>query len=292
MTSLDLFLNAIATGALLGSVYAAIALGLAITFGILHIPNIAHPTLVILGGYFVVQVNRLGLDPLAAALVGIVPFYLLGLLLYMFYARLFERQGRSEVLQSLTLFFGLSLVLEIVIVLAYGSQLQSVSASYIGSSLRIGPLTIPYRLLVPAVLAPVTIAALWLYFMYTSSGTAIRAVAHDERALSIAGLNPASVKRHAFGLATATAVIGGAALVMVGPIDPFGGRFQIGRVFAIVVLAGMGSLPGTLVVAIMLGMAEALVSSYLNPAWSPGVAFTVLLAALALRPQGLFGVAR
>jgi branched-chain amino acid transport system permease protein len=79
---------------------------------------------------------------------------------------------------------------------------------------------------------------------------------------------------------------------MIGPIDPFSGRFQIGRVFAIVVLAGMGSIPGTLVVAIGLGIAETLIASYLNPAWTPGVAFAILLGALALRPQGLFGAVR
>ncbi|OJU51901.1 MAG: hypothetical protein BGO03_05225 [Mesorhizobium sp. 61-13] len=292
MTTLDILLNVLVSGVLFGSIYAVVALGLAITFGILHIPNIAHPALVIMGGYFVVQANRFGIDPLIAATLGIVPFYLLGMLLYTFYANTFERRGRAEVLQSLTLFFGLSLVIEIFLVLVFGSELQSVSAPYIGTSLKLGQITIPGRLLVPALLGPVTIGLLWLYFKYTNSGTAIRAVAHDERALSIAGLDPAAVKRRAFGLATATAVIGGAALVLIGPIDPFGGRFQIGRVFAIVVLAGMGSIPGTLVVAIMLGIAESLVSSYLNPAWSPGVAFAILLAALALRPQGLFGAAR
>lgn len=292
MTQFDLFMNVVTTGVLVGSVYAAVAVGLAITFGILHIPNIAHPALVIMGGYFVVQANRFGLDPLVAAVIGLVPFYLLGMLLYTFYANTFERRGRADVLQSLTLFFGLSLVIEIILVLAYGSELKSLSAPYIGSSLKYGALTIPLRLLVPAILGPLTAAALWLYFRHTNSGTAIRAVAHDERALSIAGLDPAVIKRQAFGLATATAVIGGAALAMIGPIDPFSGRFQIGRVFAIVVLAGMGSIPGTLVVAIGLGIAETLISSYLNPAWTPGVAFAILLGALALRPQGLFGAVR
>jgi len=79
---------------------------------------------------------------------------------------------------------------------------------------------------------------------------------------------------------------------MIGPVEPFGGRFQIGRVFAIVVLAGMGSIPGNLVIAIVIGVAEALVASYLNPSWSPGVAFAILLLGLAFRPQGLFGAAR
>ncbi|WP_105420884.1 MULTISPECIES: branched-chain amino acid ABC transporter permease [Neorhizobium] len=292
MLSIDILLNAIVTGILLGSVYASLALGLGITFGILHIPNIAHPTFVVAGAFFVYTLTQWGIDPIVAAVIGLVPFYLLGVVLYAFYSAVFERKGGANVLQSLTLFFGLSLVIEILLSLGFGSELKSVSVSYIGSSLKFGVLTVPYRLLIPALFAPVTIAAVWLYLSRTSSGTAIRAVAHEERALSIAGLNPASVKRHAFGIATATAVIAGAALIMVGPIEPFAGRYQIGRVFAIVVLAGMGSIPGSLVIAIIIGIAEALVSSYLNPSWSPGVAFAILLLGLALRPQGLFGAAR
>jgi len=292
MLSIDILLNAIVTGILLGSVYASLALGLGITFGILHIPNIAHPTLVVAGAFFVYTLAQWGLDPIVAAVIGLVPFYLLGVVLYAFYSAVFERKGGANVLQSLTLFFGLSLVIEILLSLGFGSELKSVSVSYVGSSFKLGVLTVPYRLLIPALFAPVTIAAVWLYLSRTSSGTAIRAVAHEERALSIAGLNPASVKRHAFGIATATAVIAGAALIMVGPIEPFAGRYQIGRVFAIVVLAGMGSIPGSLVIAIIIGIAEALVSSYLNPSWSPGVAFAILLLGLALRPQGLFGAAR
>lgn len=292
MFSIDILLNAIVTGILLGSVYAALALGLAITFGILHIPNIAHPTLVVAGAFFVYTLSQWGLDPIVAALIGLVPFYILGMALHLFYSRVFERRGGANVLQSLTLFFGLSLVIEILLSLGFGSELKSVSVSYIGSSLKLGLLTIPYRLLIPALLGPLMIAAVWLYLSRTSSGTAIRAVAHEERALSIAGLNPASVKQHAFGIATATAVVAGAALIMVGPIEPFAGRYQIGRVFAIVVLAGMGSIPGSLAIAIVIGIAEALVSSYLNPSWSPGVAFAILLIGLAGRPQGLFGGAR
>ncbi|MGK9052954.1 branched-chain amino acid ABC transporter permease [Neorhizobium petrolearium] len=292
MFSIDILLNAVVTGILLGSVYASLALGLGITFGILHIPNIAHPTLVVAGAFFVYTLTQWGLDPIVAALIGLVPFYILGVALYLFYSSVFERRGGANVLQSLTLFFGLSLVVEILLVLGFGSELKSVSAPYIGSSLKLGLLTIPYRLLIPALLGPAMIAAVWLYLSRTNSGTAIRAVAHEERALSIAGLNPASVKRHAFGIATATAVVAGAALIMVGPVEPFAGRYQIGRVFAIVVLAGMGSIPGSLVIAIAIGIAEALVASYLNPSWSPGVAFAVLLLGLASRPQGLFGAAR
>jgi branched-chain amino acid transport system permease protein len=292
MIFLELALNAVATGVLLGSLYALFSLGLAITFGLLHIPNVAHPALVIGGAYLVSFLNASGWDPILAGILGAAFFYVLGLLFYEFYLRVFESRGGGNTLQSLTLFFGVSLVVEIGLLLAFGADLRSVSVPYVGRSLTVGLVTLPYRLLIPAALGPVLVLLLWIYFKRTHSGLAIRAVAHDERALSIVGIDPTWIKRHAFGIATALAVVSGAALIITSPVDPFAGRLQIGRVFAVVVLAGMGAIPGTLVAALLVGITEALVTSFLNPSWAPGVAFAILLGTLAFKPTGLFGEAR
>jgi branched-chain amino acid transport system permease protein len=292
MLILDLGLNALVTGIVLGCVYALVALGLAITFGLLHVPNVAHPAMVTGGSYAVVLSNQYGADPLVAGLLWVIPFYVLGVLLYEFYSRSFESRGRGNSLQALTLFFGVSLIIEVSLVVAFGTELRSVNVSYVGQSLSLGLVVIPYRFLIPAALAPVMIFMLWLYLARTNTGLAIRAVAYDERALQICGLNPTAVKRHAFGIAMALAVLAGAALVVTAPADPFAGRAQLGRVFAIVVLAGMGTIPGTLVAAILIGIAESLVMAFLSPSWAPGVAFAILLATLGLRPNGLFGAPR
>jgi branched-chain amino acid transport system permease protein len=293
MLILDLGLNALVTGIVLGCVYALVALGLAITFGLLHVPNVAHPAMVTGGSYAVVLVNKeFGIDPLVAGVLWAVPFYVLGLLLYEFYARSFESRGRGSSLQALTLFFGISLIVEVSLVVAFGTELRSVDAGYVGHSLAVGLVVIPYRFLIPAALAPVIILMLWLYLARTNTGLAIRAVAYEERALQICGLKPAAVKRHAFGIAMALAALAGAALVVTAPVDPFAGRAQLGRVFAVVVLAGMGTIPGTLVAGILIGIAESLVMAFLSPSWAPGVAFAILLATLGLRPNGLFGGAR
>jgi len=286
---IEQFVNALATGIMLGAIYAAIALGLALTFGILHIPNIAHPVFVVAGAYAVAVANGYGWDPLLSGLIAGVPFYLAGIFFYEFYARAFERGGRADTMQALTLFFGVSLVLETVLLLKFGTDLQTVEVEYVGQRLPIGILMLPYRLLVPAAVAPLLIATFWAYLKYTYTGIALRAVAHDDRALHVSGINPTRIKRHAFGLAAALAVIAGAILIITGPVDPFSGRYQLGRAFAIVVLAGMGAIPGTLAAAIIRGVAESLVSAFLNPSWAPGVAFAVLLATLAIKPQGLFG---
>ncbi len=289
---LEILIIAVATGLLLGSIYAALALGLAVTFGILHIPNIAHPVFVVLGAYLAVVANERGWDPILAALAGALPFYLLGALFYEFYARVFERRGEADTMQALTLFFGVSLVVETALVLKFGTNQQTVDVDYVGQSLRIGLLVMPYRLLVPALVAPVMILTLWAYLKFTYAGIAIRAAAHDVRALQVSGVDPHWIKRHAFGIASVTALVAGAILVIIGPVDPFSGRLQIGRAFAVVILAGMGAVPGTILAAFIIGVAESLVSAFLNPSWSPGVAFLILLATLALKPHGLFGASR
>ncbi len=288
----EILVNAVATGLLIGSIYAALALGLAITFGILHIPNIAHPAFVVLGAYAAAFANERGWDPIVTAIVGALPFYAVGAIFYEFYARAFERRGGGDTMQALTLFFGVSLVIETALVIKFGTNQQTVDVEYVGQSLRLGLLVMPYRLLVPAVVAPVVVFLLWAYLKFTYTGIAIRAVAYEERALQVSGLDPARIKRHAFGIAAATALIGGAILIIIGPIDPFAGRSQIGRAFAVVILAGMGAVPGTLAAAFVIGVAESLVSAFLNPSWAPGVAFTILLATLAFKPQGLFGASR
>ncbi len=288
----EILVNAVATGLLIGSIYAALALGLAVTFGILHIPNIAHPAFVVLGAYVAVAANARGWDPIVAAMAAAVPFYGVGALFYEFYARVFERRGGVDTMQALTLFFGVSLVVETVLVLQFGANQQTVDVDYVGRSLRLGLLVMPYRLLVPAAVAPVLIAGLWAYLRYTATGTAIRAVATEQRALQVSGIDPTRIKRHAFGIAAATAALAGAVLVIIAPVDPFAGRLQIGRAFAVVILAGMGAVPGTLAAAFIIGVAEQLVTAFLSPSWAPGVAFAILLATLAFRPQGLFGAAR
>jgi branched-chain amino acid transport system permease protein len=248
--------------------------------------------MVVAGAYAVVISNQYGVDPVLAGILWAIPFYLIGILFYEFYSRAFETRGGGNTLQSLTLFFGASLVIEVALAVAYGTDLRSVNVGYVGSSLRFGMIAIPYRFLVPALITPVVVVLLWLYLSRTNVGLAIRAVAYDERAVGVSGINPTAIKRHAFGIATALAVIAGAAMVITGPIDPFAGRVHIGRVFAVVVLAGMGTIPGTLAAGIIIGIAESLVMSFMSPSWAPGVAFAILLGTLAIKPNGLFGAAR
>jgi branched-chain amino acid transport system permease protein len=286
---MDLFLNALVAGLLLGGFYAAVSLGLSISFGQLDIVNIAHPAFVITGSYVTYMVNRaLGLDPLLTGLLFSPLFFVLGAIVYRVYYVSFERTGQ-EALSGLVFFFGLMFIIEISLIMVYGVDYRLVSAPYIGAAWRLGPLDVPLRMAVPFAAALAMTLAIHMFLARTFAGRAVLAVAQDRLALRLIGADPVRVKQLAFGLSIATTAIAGALLIIIGPVEPSVDRLYIGRVFAIVVLGGMGSIGGTLVAALILGVAESLVATFYGPSWAPAVSFGILLITLALRPQGIFG---
>ena len=289
MFSLDLLLNALVAGILLGGFYAAVSLGISIAFGLLDIVNIAHPAFVILGSYAVYFMNaRFAFDPILTGVLFTPVFYALGVVLYRVYYASFERKG-TESLRGLVFFFGVLFIVEVSLLLAFGVDYRLVEARYIGESLHIGPVGLAFRLLVPCVVGVALTGALYLFLSKTFYGRAIQAVAQDAFALRLMGANPFKMKEVAFGVAMATASLAGALLIMIGPVEPAMNREYIGRVFAVTVLGGMGSVGGTLAAALILGIAESLTATFSGPSWSVAVSFGVLLLALAVRPAGLFG---
>ncbi|MDP6352987.1 MAG: branched-chain amino acid ABC transporter permease [Alphaproteobacteria bacterium] len=289
MFTFDLLANAIVAGVLLGGFYTAVSLGLTIAFGRLDVVNIAHPAFVILGSYTAYMVNAaFGVDPVLAGLAFTPAFFAIGVGIYRVYHASFERRG-DESLRGLAFFFGLMFIVEVALILVYGVDYRLVDAPYIGATVSFGFVGVPMRMLVPFALALIMTIALQQYFVRTFMGRAIMAVSQDRLALQLMGADPTRVKQLAFGIALATASLAGAMLIVIGPVEPSMGRLYIGRVFAIVVLGGMGSVGGTLIAALLLGVIESLTATFYGPSWAPAVAFGFLLFALAVRPQGLFG---
>ncbi len=285
----DLLINALIAGILLGGFYTAVTLGISISFGILDIVNIAHPAFIILGSYIAYIINsRLGIDPILISVVVLPAFYLLGAGIYQVYYEAFEKHGQ-ESLRGLSFFFGLLFVTEVVLILVFGVDYRYVEAWYIGPTWRIGIMDFPLRMLVPCLVALAMFAALQLYLSRTFTGRAIAAVAQDQLALQLMAASPTRIKRIAFGISIATASIAGALLIIIQPVEPSVGREYIGRVFAICVLGGLGSLPGTVIGAMLLGIIESFTATFYGPSWAPAVAFGVLLLTLAFRPAGLLG---
>jgi branched-chain amino acid transport system permease protein len=286
---LSLFGNAIVSGLLLGGFYAAVTIGVSISFGMLDIVNIAHPAFIVLGSYVAYIANaQFGIDPILASVIAIPAFYLLGVAIYWVYDVAFERRG-DQSLQGLAFFFGLLFITEVALVLVFGVDYRLVSAPYIGPSIHLGALDLPLRLLVPFAVSLAMMGVLQLFLSRSFIGRAILAVAQDQLALRLMAADPRRIKRIAFGLSIATASVAGAILIVIQPVEPSISRDYIGRVFAICVLGGMGSFPGTLVAAMTLGVVESLTSTFYGPSWSPAVAFGFLLVTLAVRPAGLFG---
>jgi len=287
--SADLLINAIVAGLLLGGFYAAVTAGVSISFGMLDIVNIAHPAFIILGSYVAYFVNiNFGVDPIVVSIIALPLFYALGALVYQVYYLSFEKRGQ-ESLRGLAFFFGLLFVTEVSLILAFGVDYRYVEAAYIGPSDHIGFVDLPRRMMVPCVTALLLFGALHLIVTRTFVGRAIMAVSQDQFALQLMAADPIRIKRIAFGISIATASIAGALLIVIQPIEPSVGREYIGRVFAICVLGGLGSMPGALIAAMLLGVVESLTSTFYGPSWAPAVAFGFLLLTLAFRPAGLLG---
>jgi branched-chain amino acid transport system permease protein len=287
--TLDLVLNALVAGLLLGGFYAAVTLGISISFGILDIVNIAHPAFVIVGCYTAYILNAsFGLDPVLAGIVALPFFYIAGAAIYQVYFVSFERRGK-EALSGLAFFFGILFITEVLLILIYGVDYRYVQASYIDQSFNLGIVHLPKRMLVPCVISFIMFGVLFFYLKRTFTGRAIMAVAQDQLALQLMAANPIRIKRTAFAISVATAAMAGALLIIIQPVEPSVGREYIGRAFAICVLGGLGSLTGTLIGAILLGIAESVTATFFGPSWAPAVSFGLLLLTLAFRPSGLLG---
>jgi branched-chain amino acid transport system permease protein len=287
--SLDLLFEAVVFGVLLGCFYAAVSIGLSVSFGLLDVPHVAHPALMVFGAYCTWVLAGRGFDPILAGLVLMPLFFLLGMAVYRFYYEAFERRGSDTGVRGIAFFFGIALIVEVGLILMFGVDQRSVEAAYIGRSVSLGEMRIPLRFLVACGVALALMAVLTLYLSHTFTGRAIKAVAQDEPALRLMGANPVRIKQWAFGIATAVAALAGALLIIIGPVEPAMDRAYIGRTFSVVVLAGLGSMTGTMAAGLILGISESIVLMMFGASWAPAVSFGLLLLVLGVRPQGLFG---
>jgi branched-chain amino acid transport system permease protein len=290
MFSWDLLQEALLFGVLLGCFYAAVSIGLSVSFGLLDVQHVAHPAIKVLGSnctWFLS--SRTGLDPMLSGAALMPVFFVLGVLVYRFYYETFEKRGTDAGVRGLAFFFGVAFIVEVGLILMFGVDQRSVEAAYIGKSMSVGDFRIPLRMIAAFAVALLLTFALTVYLKSTFVGRAIKAVAQDEAALRLMGANPVRIKQWAFGIATGVSALAGAMLIVVSPVEPAIDRVYIGRTFCVVVLAGLGSMTGTLAAGLILGVTESIVLMQLGASWAPAVAFGLLLVVLGIRPQGLFG---
>jgi branched-chain amino acid transport system permease protein len=283
-------LQAVVTGVLVGGIYACMAVGLSVVFGVMNILNIAHAAFALLSAYLAFWAFKLwGVDPILS-LLGTVPILLaLGAGTYQAFIRPIRN---SPPLMSLLLLFGLAHILEGGMLLLWSGDYRSINTSYTATSFALGELTLSTTRSIGFVASALVVGGLSLFLKRSYLGKAIRATMQEREAALLMGVDIDHVSRVAFLLGIATAAVGGTFLGLVYAFYPYLHFLWIGRLFAIVVLGGMGSVAGALAGSIVLGVAESVTASLTASVWSELVAYAILVLTLLLRPSGLFGRGR
>jgi branched-chain amino acid transport system permease protein len=281
------FLQALILGLLIGGVYALLAAGLTLIFGVMNIINIAHGAFLILAAFVTWSIWRAtGLDPLAAILIVTPVMFAFGWIVYNGTVRQIRRAPPAA---SVLLTFGLALFIEGIMGVIWGNTSHSVRPAYASQSFEIGSLFLPKDQVYGGLVAIVVLSSLYLVLTRSWLGRAIRASAVNPQGAELVGVNVASVAGLTFAIGVASAGAGGAIASVLYPFLP-GSHYQwIARLLGIIVLGGMGSLPGAVIGALCLGVAELMTVTYIGPEWATGVPYVIVFVVLLLRPQGILG---
>ena len=281
-------IHALLDGVLTGSLYALMATGLTLIFGVMNIINIAQGILVILGAYLSYTLSvHFGIDLFAGLVITIPTLFLVGIVVErLFMARLKEPERTS---MSILVTYAVSLIIEGALNMIYSINDVQLSAWYVDRSFRIFGLWIPYIYLFGFFLAVALLGALYVMLYRTRFGASIRASMADQTAAALIGINVKRVSTICFGLGVAVTAAGG---MVYGATNAFNASTSydlISRLLVIIVLGGMGSLGGALLAAIFMVTLGDVIAVVWSPLWSTPTFFFVLVIVLSLRPQGIFG---
>jgi branched-chain amino acid transport system permease protein len=276
-------------GILLGGVYAMMASGLTLLFGVMRVVNLAHAAFILVAAYITyVLFENLTLDPMISLVVTIPLMFGLGVFLYLtLFPRLEESPRYVEMTVLLT--FGLALIVEGMLTFIFTGIFRSVRPEYASTSLFVGDIFIPSSQLYASLISFALLIVLWIVLRFTKTGTAIRATMQNRAAAQIVGVNVRRVSATAFGIGMALAGAAGSLLSFMFPFFP-GRHWQwVAFLLALIVLGGMGSIKGAVIGALLLAVASAFVTDLIGPTWSPITFYLTLFLILMLRPEGLFG---
>jgi branched-chain amino acid transport system permease protein len=282
----ELVLQALWSGVLTGSSYALIALGLALIFGTMKIINLAHGELVLLAAYIAYTCeSAFAASPLLAIPAAIVIVCAATALTYLLVSRI----RRNRELNSLLLTYGIGVMLTNGMLLLWKADIRSTKSAWLQDAVVLGPFYSMRSEVVFFAVSLVLIAALWWWLTRTWAGRAVRAVASNRDAAKLMGIDPHRVELISFLVAGLLAAFAGAAIFSVGVIQPALGISLTIKAFVITVLAGMGSVPGVLVGALLLGLTETLTTTFFSSALQELAGMVLFLFVLFALPNGLFG---
>jgi branched-chain amino acid transport system permease protein len=284
---LDLLWQVLVNGVLLGGLYALMALGLALVWGVLNIVNIAHGAFIMLGAYVCYYLfSGLGLDPFAA-----LPFAMLALFAfgYVLQRYLLNLVIRAPMFNTLLITFGIDVVLTLLAQLAFSADFRTINPTYAGNNFALGSATVPFVRVIAFGIAVGLTLLLWLFLTRARLGRAIRATAQNLVAARLYGVEPRRVYALTFALGAALAGGAGGLYGVVSQVNPYIGASLTAKSFAIAIIGGLDSPLGVIVGGLFLGIVESLTSLYIGPTYSDVASFGILVLVLILRPQGLLG---
>jgi branched-chain amino acid transport system permease protein len=282
------YARAVVDGVLTGGVYALMAAGLTLIFGVMDIINIAQGIMVVLGAYlsYVISVH-LGLDLFATLVLTVPALFVVGVAVeWLFMRRLADRERTS---MSILVTYAVAIIIEGILTQVFGVSFVQLHASYVNRSVHVFGFYLPYIYVYGFALAIVLLGGLYAILYLTRFGQSLRAALQDRRAAELIGIDVDRVRTITFGIGIAVTAAGGMVFGATNSFNPNSGYDLISRLLTIVILGGLGSIGGALVAAVFMLVLEDVVAVAWSPVWSTLVFFVVLVIVLTFRPQGLFG---
>ena len=285
---MHVFVQACILGLLTGGVYALMASGLALGFGVMRVINVAQGALIILGAYLSYTLyGHLGIDPFIGLLLMTPAMFVLGVALQFVFLRPLRHEEREEL--SLLVTWAVALGIEGLLSVAYQTTYRSTITGYADRSWHVAGYYVSVTRGYAFAASLVVLGVLFAVLRLTRLGRAIRATVQNPTAARLVGIDTRMVSAVGFGLSVATASAAGAVYGLVFPFNPGSHYDLISRLLTIIVLGGLGSLGGAVIAALLMGVSESVFAAQISPTWSSFTFFVVLIAVLVIRPQGLFG---
>ncbi len=280
----------LASGLVRGGIYALMAVGLALVFGVMNIAQFAHGEFYMIGAYAsFFGASVLGLHPILAMLFATAVGFVAGAIVERAAFLPLRRRSEEWVMNAFLVTVGLSFVLQNGALFVLGPNYRGVTQYFDGSIPTFGGMSISYDRVAAFVFAIIAIGLLWLFLQRTATGRAIRAVAQDERGAMLVGISLSRIHVLTFGLSTALAALAGAALLSLTQAYPSVGYRPLIESWFVVMLVGLGNIEGSIIGGFLVGMLESLSYYYVGANWQPVVTVVVLILVLLLKPSGLFG---
>jgi branched-chain amino acid transport system permease protein len=284
----ELLAQGLALGVLTGGVYALLASGLTLYFGVMRVVMVAHPAFLFLAAYATYALHEsTGVDPLLSMVVTVPLFFVLGIVVQrVLIARL---NPDTMTMMSVLLTFAIAVVIEGGLgAVATGSS-KSINVDYSRGAYQVLGVRLPYDRLIGSIVAVVTLGTLFALLKLSRFGRALRATIQHREAAQLVGIDTVRATAIGFGLGLAMAAVGGAVLSIIDPFAPASHWGYIGRLMAIIVVGGLGSVHGAAIAAVLLGAIEALVSVTFDPTWAALIFYIFLFGTLMVKPEGFFG---